>query len=231
MNLFEYLTEMTSWTRPETGIMARLLQHLVLTVIGVALAAVIGIPLGLLIGHTHRGRPVLSVLGALGRAVPWIGLIVALVLLVGVDGPGLLVTLVVAAVPVILIATANGVRAVDPAAVHAARALGLSPIQIIGTIEWPLALPSIMTGLRTAGLLVVATVTVAAYAGADGLGRFLVDGQRQGPGGYPQVFTGAVMVAAVAVLLHVLTAGATWAVARTGRRATRWDDLVPLPAA
>lgn len=231
MSLFEYLAEMTNWTRPETGIVARIVQHLVLTVLAVGLAAVVTIPLGMLIGHAHRGRLVLAGLGTVTRAVPWVGLVVALVLLVGADGSGLLVILVIAAAPVILVATATGVGAADPAAVHSARALGLGPIQVAGTIEWPLALPQILTGVRTAGLLVVATVTVAAYAGAGGLGRFLVDGQRQGPGGYPQMFTGAVLVAAVAVLLHVLLAAATWAAARTGRRTARFDDRLPLPAA
>ena len=231
MNLFEYLAEMTNWTRPSTGIMAHLGQHLGLTLLGVGIAAVIAIPLGMLIGHTHRGRHLLAVLGALARAVPWIGLVVVFVLLVGVDGGGVLVTLVIAAAPVILMATATATGAADPDAVHSARALGLSPIQVAATIEWPLALPQILIGVRTATLLVVATVTISAYAGASGLGRLLVEGQRQGQGGYPQMFAGAVLVAAVAVLLHSVLTAASWAAKRASRRSARFDDLIPLPSA
>ena len=82
------------------------------------------------------------------------------------------------ALPAILTATAAGIHGADREAVHAARALGMSEGQVVGKVEWPLALPLVISGLRSATLQVVATATVAAFVGGGGLGRLLITGQR-----------------------------------------------------
>ena len=78
------------------------------------------------------------------------------------------------ALPPILTATAAGIHGADREAVHAARALGMSAGQIVRKVEWPLALPLVISGLRSATLQVVATATIAAYSSGDGLGRLLI---------------------------------------------------------
>ncbi|MFP5283603.1 MAG: ABC transporter permease, partial [Actinomycetes bacterium] len=196
MNIFTFLQDPGSWSGP-TGITALLLEHLGYTALSVAVAALIAIPLGIVIGHTGRGS--LLVIGSsnAARALPSLGLLVLMVLLLGSGLWPIVLVLAVLAVPPILTATAAGVRGADPDAVHAARALGMTPTQMVTQVEWPLALPLVVSGLRSATLQVVATATVAAFAAGGGLGRLLISGQRSSD--YPQMFAGAVLVEALAI--------------------------------
>ena len=74
--------------------------------------------------------------------------------------------------------------------------------QVVGQVEWPLALPLVISGLRSATLQVVATATVAAFVGGGGLGRLLISGQRTS--NYPQMFAGAFLIALLAIVLDLL---------------------------
>ena len=98
--------------------------------------------------------------------------------------------LAILALPPILTATAAGIGGADREAVHAARALGHDRPQIVGQVEWPLALPLVISGLRSATLQVVATATIAGFVSGGALGRLLISGQRNSD--YPQMFAGAV---------------------------------------
>jgi len=120
--------------------------------------------------------------------------------------------LAILALPPILTATAAGISGADSEAVHAARALGMTGNQIIGKVEWPLALPLVISGLRSATLQVVATATIAAYVSAGGLGRLLISGQATA--NYSEMFAGAVLVAALAILLDLLLGLIGWLAAR-----------------
>ena len=124
------------------------------------------------------------------------------VLLLGTGFGKTVLVLTVLALPAILTATAAGIHGADREAVHAARALGMSEGQVIAKVEWPLALPLVISGLRSATLQVVATATVAAFVGGGGLGRLLICGQRTG--NYPQMFAGAFLIALLAIVLDLL---------------------------
>lgn len=230
MNLFEYLLDPANWNLSSDGILTRIGQHLLFTVVAIAIAAVIAIPLGILIGHTGKGNFAVIGVSNAARSIPTLGLLVLVVLLIGTDPIGVLIPLVILALPPILTATAAGVRGADADAVHAARALGMSPLQVVGRIEGPLALPLVISGLRSASLQVVATATVAAYATAGGLGRLVLDGQKQGPGGYPQMFAGAILVAVLAIVLDGILGGVGWLSTRRSRPRRGVDDLVLAPA-
>jgi osmoprotectant transport system permease protein len=104
------------------------------------------------------------------------------------------------------------VSGADPEAVHAARALGMTGNQIISKVEWPLALPLVISGLRSATLQVVATATIAAFVSAGGLGRLLISGQATAD--YSEMFAGAVLVAVLAILLDLLLGLIGWLAAR-----------------
>ena len=211
MNLWSYLQDPENWT--ETGgIIDLLLQHLAYTAAAVAIGAVIGIPLGILIGHTGRGGFLVIGLSNAARAIPSLGLLVLVVTLLGSGVRPIVGVLAILALPPILTATAAGVSQADHEAVHAARALGMSAGQIVGKVEWPLALPLVISGLRSATLQVVATATIAGYVAGGGLGQLLISGQRNAD--YSQMFAGAVLVAALAIILDVLLGGLGWLAAR-----------------
>jgi osmoprotectant transport system permease protein len=174
-----------------------------------AIAAALAIPLGLWVGHTGRARFLaVNLTGAL-RAVPSLGLLFASLMVLGprLDGEaGTLVptelVLVVLAIPPILAGAYAGVEQVDAPARDAARGMGMRGHEVLFKVELPCALPLISSGLRSAALQVVATATLAAAVGLGGLGRFLLDGLAVRD--YAQMAGGAVLVAALALLVDLL---------------------------
>lgn len=218
MNLFDFLFDAANWSGSD-GIGYRLAEHLAYTVVSVLVAALIAVPLGLLIGHTGRGGFLVIGLSNAARAIPTLGLLVLIVLLLGTGIAPVILVLVVLAIPPILTATAAGVSGADREAVHAARALGMAGGQVVAKVEWPLALPLVISGLRSATLQVVATATIAAYATVGGLGRLVFDGIKVRD--YSQAFTGALLVAVLAIVLDIALGLVGWLAAgkaRSGRR-------------
>jgi osmoprotectant transport system permease protein len=204
-----------------TGIPARLAEHIGYTVLAVLVAAVIAIPLGAWIGHTGRGRLVVVGLANGLRALPELGVLVLFVLLIGLGLVPVVLALMLLAIPPLLAGTYSGVSGVDPAAVDAARGMGMTERQVLGEVELPNALPLIVAGLRTATLQVVATATIAAFVSLGGLGRYIVDGQAQRD--FVQMAGGAILVAVLAIVLELLLQALGRAVApgRPGGRAAR----------
>jgi osmoprotectant transport system permease protein len=215
MNIFDYLTDPANWRGPG-GIWYLLLEHLAYTVAAVGIAAAIAIPLGIFIGHTGHGSFLVIGLSNAARAIPTLGLLVLVVLLLGTGVGPIIGVLALLALPPILTATAAGIRGADHEAVHAARALGMAERQVVAKVEWPLALPLVISGLRSASLQVVATATVAAYSGGGGLGRLLITGNATR--NYSEMFAGALLVAALAIVLDLLLGGLGWL---AGRRVSR----------
>jgi osmoprotectant transport system permease protein len=219
INYFSYLLNGANWSWATDSLPHRLLQHVEYTLVTLAISAAIALPVGLLIGHTNRGAFLAINIGNAGRALPTFGLLTLMVTLVGIGTLPVLVALVVLAVPPILSATYAGIRSVDPSAVNAAIGMGMRPLQVLFRAEVPMALPLIVSGLRSALLQVCATATVAAYVGFGGLGRLLIDGLSTND--YPQVFAGAVLVAVLAIALDLLSAAVERAVVSPGVRAGR----------
>ena len=205
--LLGYLLDPANWQGGgvRASIPALVLTHLWYTVQALVVAAVIALPLGLYIGHTGKGSFIAINAANAGRSLPTLGLIILLVVVMGLGFGPVLIALVVLAIPPILTTTYAGIRAVDPAAIDAARGMGMRPLQVLFKVEVPIALPLISSGLRNALLQVVATSTVAAYVGIGGLGRLLIDGLSLND--YGRVVAGAVVVAALAIVLDLLAAG------------------------
>ncbi|MBO0825946.1 MAG: ABC transporter permease, partial [Actinobacteria bacterium] len=160
----------------QDDIPARVLEHLGYSGLSLLVAALIAVPLGLLIGHYGRGE--FAVVNALNvaRAIPTLGLLIIVVVLVGISVWAWLIPLVVLAIPAILLNTYEGVAGVDPGLKDAARGMGMTDWQLLWRVEVPVAIPLIMLGLRTSAIFVVATATIAAAIGVGGLGRYIIDG-------------------------------------------------------
>lgn len=210
-----WLADPAHWGGPD-GIAARVAEHLYYTVVAVLIAAAIAVPVGLLVGHTDRGGVALVGLANAMRALPTLGLLTFLFLLLRSQGLSTLIALVVLAVPPVLAGSYAGVRSVDAAVVDAARGMGMTSAQRLWQVELPGALALLLGGVRSAVLQVVATTTVAAYVGLGGLGRLLLDGLSSAD--YPQMAAGAVVIAALALLLDGLLAGLTRLVVPVGVR-------------
>jgi osmoprotectant transport system permease protein len=184
----------------------RVAQHLEYAGISLAVAIVIALPLGLLIGHTGRGGFVVVGFANVARALPTLGLVVLIVSLSGGLKLSLvLIALIVLAIPPILVNTYEGVRGVDDDIRDAAKGMGMTGFEVLRKAEAPVALPLILLGLRTSALQVVATVTVIAYPGFGGLGRFIIDGLAAN--NYSPVIGGSVIVVLLAIIVMLVFAG------------------------
>ncbi|MBT2422757.1 ABC transporter permease [Streptomyces sp. ISL-22] len=179
------------------GIPTRFAEHLQYTLTALGIAAAVGLPIGLLTGHTGRGGNALAMIATAARALPSFGLMVLLFILLGLGMAPVMVPLVVLAIPPILVTTYEAMRSVDPAPVDAARGMGMAETQILFRVELPMALPLILSGLRSAAIQIVSTATIAAYVSFGGLGRYIIDGLYQRD--YEKVVGGATLVAGLAL--------------------------------
>ncbi len=197
---FLWLFDPTRFTGAN-AIPVRVGEHLIYTGLAIAIAAAIAIPLGWFIGHTGRGREIAIAASGAARALPSFGLILLLVLLLGVlnTGQGATAAFVILAVPSILAGAYSGLEAVDRRTIDAARAVGMTPWQILWKVEVPLGLPLLISGIRAGALQVVATATLAAYVGLGGLGYYIFEGL--GVRNYAEMLGGAILVAALALLI------------------------------
>ena len=201
---WDWLKSPQQWSG-SNGIPERVLQHLQYTILSLLIAAAIALPLGLLIGHFRRGGFTAVNAANIARAIPTLGLLVLLVVLIGFSPLTWLIPLVVLAIPPILVNTYEGVAGVDPDLKDAARGMGMTQWQVLWKVEVPVAMPLIILGLRISAIFVVATATIAAYIGLGGLGRFIIDGLATND--YGQVAGGAAVIVALALVVLVLFIG------------------------
>ncbi|WP_374202933.1 ABC transporter permease [Saccharothrix sp. S26] len=200
---FGWLLDPANWSGGKS-IPVRIGIHLLYCFGAVLGAALIAVPLGLFVGHTGRGGLVLVGGSNALRALPTLGLVTFLYLVVGGSTVSVLISLVVLAVPPILAGTYAGVQDVDRGVVDAARGMGMTGAQRLWQVEVPNAMPLLVGGLRNAMLQVVATASVAAFVGVETLGRPLLDGIRVLD--YPQFVGGAILIALLAVVLDAVLA-------------------------
>jgi osmoprotectant transport system permease protein len=149
--------------------------HLELAGAALGLAAAVTLPLGVALGHLHRGSGLAIAGSILGRALPSLVLIAAFLPWLGIGFLDNMVALAVLASGPILTNAFDAVDGVDRDAVDAARAMGMTDLQILRRVELPLAVPLLFAGIRVAAVTVVATATIAAIAGGGGLGDIIVN--------------------------------------------------------
>lgn len=150
-------------------------EHVVLSGVALAVSIALAVPLGVVLGHLHRGSFLAVNLANIGRALPTLVVIAVGFTFLGIGFTTVMLALVVLAVPPILTNAYVAVDEVDRDAVEAAKGMGMTPSQVLRRVELPLALPLLFAGIRTAAVFVVATATIAAIAGGGGLGEILVN--------------------------------------------------------
>jgi osmoprotectant transport system permease protein len=141
--------------------------------LGIALA--IALPLGIVLGHLHRGSGVAIAASIVGRGLPSLVLIAAFLTILGIGFVNNMVALAVLGSGPILTNAYDAVDGVDRDTVEAARGMGMTGPQILGRVELPLAIPLLFTGIRVAAVTIVATAPIAAIAGGGGLGDIIVN--------------------------------------------------------
>lgn len=241
MNIVGWFTDPGNWTGPGS-IPAQIGYHLLYSAVALLIAMAIAVPLGIFIGYTGRGEALVAGLANALRALPSLGLLVLLFLLISPVVSGKLVyllpaivVLVLLAVPPILTGTYAGIQTADPDAVGAARGMGFTKRQILLRVQLPCALPLMVSGVRSSTLQIISTATIAAYLGLQGLGRFILDGRAQA--NFNEMAGGAILVAVLAIVLEFSFAWLGRIIVSPGLRRTASKSTspvattVPAPAA
>jgi len=184
------------------GIPTRVLEHLQLSGLSVAVAAALALPVGLYIGHTGRAAFLAVNVANLGRALPSLAILafalpVSFALGLGLGFWPTFMAMVPLAIPPILTNAYVAIRSADPDTVEAARGMGMRELQVLRAVEIPAGLPIILGGLRTASVNVIATATLGAIVAGPALGRYIVDGFALQD--HERLFAGALLVAILAL--------------------------------
>lgn len=206
---------------------SKTLAHLAISFASLGVALAIAIPLGVWLGHLHRASFLAINISNVFRALPSLAMISIGIGFLGIGFWNVLVALVVLAAPVMLTNAYVAVEQVDRNAVEAARAAGMTAWQVLTRIELPLATPLIFAGIRTGSVYVIATATLATFAGGGGLGDIIVNEPTYGVAG---VIAGSLAIIALAFLVDGLLAlvqrAATPRPLRSSGRLGRADAVV-----
>lgn len=193
-------------------------RQLEVTVLALGVAILLALPVGLWLGHRGKGEFIAVSAGNAGRAIPELALIALMAAAIGVGLVNLVVALSILGIPPILTNAYVGISQVDRASVEAARGMGMTEAGIVRKVELPLAVPTIMGGVRTAAINIVATATIAPLAGILTLGDFIIARNVYGDAG---VLAGAILVALMALAIEGTLAGVQWALTSKGLRTRR----------
>lgn len=231
------LAELLDWFRETEDIWQQLVQHIKLSFLPVAVAALVALPLGLYIGHRRRFEFATVSIANIGRAIPSFGILaLSLPIFIRIaswfDRPELglgfwpvFAALFLLSLPPILTNTYIGVKGVDPDAVDAARGQGLSDRQVLRKVELPLAMPLIVAGVRTAAVQAVATASLGALVAGGGLGDYVLLGFRANDD--PSLIGGALLIALLAIATEVsFSLINRWLSPKTVSRAERGFELL-----
>ncbi|WP_067826624.1 ABC transporter permease [Actinomadura kijaniata] len=201
LEALRWFGEPAQWSGPD-GIPHRVAEHLLYSGLAFLITVLVALPLGLLLGHVRRGRAA-SVLGFAvvaaangARALPTLGLVILAVILTASELVPILLPLIVLAIPPVLVNAYTGVQQVEPWLRDAAEGMGMTGRQVLWRVEFPVALPLVLLGLRTAAVQIVSTAAIAAFVGLGGLGRYIIDGLARQE--YDTTAGGAILVIALA---------------------------------
>ena len=215
---FGWLTTADEWWGPR-GIAVAIRDHLWYSLLALLGAVAIGLPVGLAIGHTGKGRFMAANLAGLWRAVPTIGVVGLLYEWRPLTVWPVLGALIILAVPPIVLNAAAGIDSIPSEIRDAARGLGLTGWQVLGQVEVPNALPLILAGIRSGANQVIATATIAGFVGLGTLGEFIFSGIGIGRSGYGQVAGASIAVIALVLVVEGAFAALQRMLVSTGVRA------------
>jgi osmoprotectant transport system permease protein len=205
-----------------------------ITAIAMAISIAIALPLGMWLGHIHRGSFVAISLGNAWRALPSLVVLSIGLAFFGLGLKNVLLALCVLAIPPIITNAYVSVDGVDRDLVDAARGMGMTGWQILWRVEFPVAIPLLMAGVRTAALFVVSTTTIGSLVGYnDNLGAIITNETAYSLNG---VLGAALCITGLALVMEALLAWLQWAITPVALRKQRGgslldDTLAPIAAA
>lgn len=202
-----WYTDPAQWTGRNT-LPEMIVGQILLAATSLAVAMAIALPIGLYIGHTGRGAGVAVAMSNIGRAIPslgWMGLVYPITTgLLQRTGHGFLpglIALVALGIPPIVTNAYAGLRGVDPDLQEAGRGVGMTEFQLLARVEVPVALPVVLSGVRSSAVAIMATTPLMSIVGADTLGSYILSGLALSD--EVQVFAAALLVVVLALLTEI----------------------------
>jgi osmoprotectant transport system permease protein len=203
-------------------LLTKTFEQIELSGAALAIALAIALPLGVVLGHLHRGSGIAIGASIVGRGLPSLVLIAAFLTILGIGFVNNMVALAVLGSGPILTNAYDAVAGVDRETVEAARGMGMTRAQILGRVELPLAIPLLFTGIRVAAVTIVATAPIAAIAGGGGLGDIIVN---QASYRLEGVLGASICVMALSAVVFLGLAGLQFAVTPRGLRSTSLGEI------
>ena len=194
-------------------------EHLKLVGTSVALAVVVAIPIAIMVRRRPSAIAVATGGATILYTIPSLALFAILVSIVGIGATPAVIGLAAYAIGVLLRNTLTGLREVPPAALDAARGMGMTRRQILFRVELPLAVPGILTGIRLATIETVAIATIAVFVAGGGLGELIFTDGIQRDLFLTPIVAGAVVAILIALVLDVLLLGVQWLITPWRREA------------
>jgi osmoprotectant transport system permease protein len=187
---------------PNNDYLGHFIDYLKLCGVAIAAATIIGVGLGILVSRSAFLAFITINLSGVMRAIPIIAAIFLIFAVVKQLGflPAI-IALILLGIPPILINTYTGIRGIDPAAIDAAKGMGMTTWQIATRIQAPLVTPLVAAGIRTSAIQIVATATLATFIGAGGFGDYIVDGINVFNN--TELIVGAASVAILALIIEI----------------------------
>lgn len=177
-------------------------QHITMVVIGLGLAIIIGVPLGILCSKNKWAAKIILFITNILQVVPSLAMLVVLMLWLGLGMKTVMVGLFLYSLNPIARNTYVGLKQVDPSYLESGKGIGMSPLQLLVKVRFPLALTYIMSGLRIAAVIAIGVVTIAPLVGGGGLGREIYAGLNSNNS--LRIFAGAIPAAVLAIFADVV---------------------------
>jgi len=172
-----FLVELSQYMVENSGdLLTMTLDHIIMVAYGMALALVVGVPLGILAARFDKLAPIINSLTYVLQLIPSIAMLAILMLYLGLGFQTMVVGLFLYSLMPIVRNTYVGIKEVEESVMEAGKGSGMTPLQLLAKVQLPLSLPFLMAGLRVASVIAIAVACVGPYIGADGLGREIISG-------------------------------------------------------
>lgn len=179
-----------------------IVEHIQISFIALIIALIIAIPLGIYLSYHKKLANIVIAINGVIQTIPSLAILALLIPIVGIGRKPAIIALILYALLPILHNTYTGITGVDPMYMVTSRALGMNKFQQLTKVQLPLAMPVIMTGVRTAAVLIIGTATLASLVGAGGLGKLILLGLDRNNNYF--ILLGAIPAALLAILFDFI---------------------------
>lgn len=196
LNFFKYFS--SNWME----LLEMLYQHMVMVALGILLALIIGVPLGILCTKSEKVETVIISIANLIQVIPSLALLALLMIIFGIGFKTVIIALFLYSLLPIIRNTAVGLKEVDKESIEAGNGMGMTRLQLLYKVKFPLSLPFVLAGLRIAVVIAIGVATLAPFIGGEGLGREIISGiNLRNPN---KIYGGAIIAALLAVVVDYL---------------------------